>query len=141
MVRTLLSARWLSFINTILRGSAKESRSAKLSILFTLSIGAAVGWLAYTFLIPLVALGKSDAAVSGLLVRLPSVALFTGFWMLLLSGVTVALQKLYLNPEIPLLLSAPIRPHILLTAKLAECTFTNASLFLLLAVPICVGWG
>src|SRR5437764_1094846 len=141
MILNLLSVKWISFRNTILRGSLKESRSAWAGIFFTLVLAAFVGFVSYSFLAPFANLSRSNPSLATALTRIPAFTLFTAFWMLLLSAVTVSIQKFYLSPEIPLLLSAPIPPRTLLLAKLSDCTFANASLFLLLGIPMAAAYG
>jgi hypothetical protein len=141
MVLILLSVRWLSFKNTIRRGTLKESRSVRASLFFTLVIATFIGIVSYSFLSPFAYLARSSDVLAAALDRMPSLALFTAFWMLLLSAVTVSIQRFYLNQEVTLLLSAPVDPGTVFSSKLAECTLANANLFLLLALPMSIAYG
>lgn len=100
-----------------------------------------VGAVAYAFLDPFVRHSEEERSLQLLLSRLPAFGLFSAFWMLLLSALTVGIQTFYLNAELGLLLSAPIRPRSIFFAKFFEATLTNAALFLTLAAPIGCAYG
>src|SRR5437588_10961501 len=103
MIFTLLSVRAKTFRNGLLRSFGVDRRRARWNLLFSLLIVAGVGQMSYAFFDPFVALSQSDAGMAVVLQRLPSAAFFVAFFMLLLSGVTVGIQRFYLNQEMNLL--------------------------------------
>jgi ABC-2 type transport system permease protein len=141
MISTLLSTRWLSIRNSLFRASRPERSRAWRGILFSLVVMGGVGAVAYAFLDPFVRHSEEERSLQLLLSRLPAFGLFSAFWMLLLSALTVGIQTFYLNAELGLLLSAPIRPRSIFFAKFFEATLTNAALFLTLAAPIGCAYG
>lgn len=141
MLFTLLSVRWLTFRNTLFRAERKERGRARRALLFSAFVVCGLGVMAYGAFAPLAELALQNTTVHVMLSRLPAFGLFTAFWLLLLSAVTVGLQTLYLNQEMPLLLSLPVSPRSVFIAKFIEATITNALFFLTLGVPLFLAYG
>jgi hypothetical protein len=141
MVLTLLSVRWLSLRNSLLRSDRRERRRARMSALVTAAVVFGVGLLAYTFFEPFVSFGTSDRSMREALTGLPSFVFFSAFWMLMLSAVTVGIQTFYLNHELPLLLATPTSTRAIFGAKFAEATVANAGLFVTIGAPLLLAYG
>ncbi len=140
MVITLLSVRWLSLKNAVLRGAARDRRKTVMSLIWSPAIIVIIGAMSYQFFDPFVALGQRDPSMATVLERMPAFAFFSAFWMLLLSAVTVAIQTFYLSQELPLLLAAPISPRAIFMAKFVEATAANAALFLTIGAPVLLAY-
>lgn len=140
MVFTLLSIRWLTFRNTLLRASRRERARARAGLLFSALIVGGVGAMSYQFFFPFADLAFENRSMQVILSRLPAFAFFSAFWMLMLSGVTVGIQSFYLNQEMPLLLSAPVSPRAIFSAKFLEATSTNTALFLTIGAPVLLAY-
>lgn len=140
MLVKLLAVRWALFRNTLTRGETRDRRRALSGIAWSAVMLLVVGTLGLQFFTPLADFARADAAVEGVLVGLPALALFTAFWMLLLSGLTVGIQSYYLNPELPLLLSAPVRARTVFYAKFVEATIANTGLFLVIGAPLFIAY-
>jgi hypothetical protein len=140
MVFTLLSIRWLTFKNALLRSTPQERKRARAGLLVSAMIVVGIGWLSYAFFDPFVGLSFGDPAMQSVLSGLPAFAFFSAFWMLLLSAVTVGIQTFYLNQELTLLLSAPASPRAIFGAKFVEATLANATLFLTIGAPVLLAY-
>jgi ABC-2 type transport system permease protein len=141
MVLTLLSVRWLSLRNSLVRSDKRERRRTRASLLVSAGVILGVGGLAYTFFEPFVSFSASDRSMREALVGLPSFAFFSAFWMLMLSAVTVGIQTFYLSQEMPLLLATPTSPRAIFGAKFAEATAANAGLFVTIGAPLLLAYG
>lgn len=139
-VLALLSVPWRQFRNTLLRSTAAERRRALRNLLSTALIVVMIGTLSYGFLDPFVQLSHESASLRFSLTRLPAMAFFSAFWMLLLSAVTIGIQIFYLSQELPLLLSTPIPPRCVFYAKFVEATAANASLFVTIGAPVLLAY-
>ncbi len=140
MVFTLLSVRWLVFRNSILRSGPQERRKTLANLFFSLLIIYVIGKMAYGFFYPFAEMARTDAGMMNVLRLIPSAAFFAAFWMLLLSAVTVGIQRFYLNQELTLLLATPINPRALFGAKFIEATLANAGLFLTIGAPVMLAY-
>lgn len=140
MLLTLLSVRWLSFRNALLRAAPRERGRARAGLLWSPAVVALVGIVAYQFLSPFVELARVDPSMEAVLEGLPSAALFTAFWLLLLSAITVGIQSFYLNQEMPLLLSSPVPARSVFLARFVEATAANAGLFLVVGAPVMLAY-
>jgi ABC-2 type transport system permease protein len=140
MVFTLLSVPWCQFRNVLLRSTAAERRRALRNLFSTALIVIMIGTLAYGFLDPFVQLSHENSSLRFSLSRLPTLAFFSAFWMLLLSAVTIGIQIFYMSQELPLLLSAPVSPRTVFYAKFVEATAANASLFLTIGAPVLLAY-
>jgi hypothetical protein len=141
MLRLLLWARARAIWNGLTRAERPDRNRARRAVLFTLFVGVAIGTLGYGFIEPFAGAAADDVAVRDLLTRAPALGLFSAFWLLILSGITAGIQTFYLNPEIGLLLAAPVRTQVLVTSKLMEATAANAALFLSTAAPLLAAYG
>lgn len=141
MVLKLLSIRWLSARNALLRGASSERRRAWLSLVWTPAILLFIGTLSYQFFDPFVALAYRYEGMHVVLERLPAFALFASCWMLFLSGITVGIHMLYLNQELPLLMAAPLVARSVFFAKFVEAVSANAALFLTIGGPVLLAYG
>ncbi len=140
MVARLLVVRWVSFRNSLTRGDKRDRRRALSGVL----LSGIMIWMVYgtglQFFAPLADVARTDPAMQVVLAGLPSAGLFAAFWMLLLSALTVGIQTFYLNPELPLLLSAPLRPRAVFAAKFVEATLANTALFLVVSAPLLLAY-
>ena len=136
MVALLLRPRLRGFLNAFTRTSARERGKAWRGLLGSLLVSVAVGMTAFSILDSLAEAAETDSMVRLLLDKAPSLGLFSAFWLLILSGVTVGIQTFYQNAEMGLLLASPLRTPSIFMAKLVEATITNATLFLVTAVPM-----
>jgi len=141
MILPLLTARLRMLRNSLLRADARDRRRARSGILVSLVIVVALGMMSYSFFEPFVELARTDRSMAVVLVRTPAFAFFSAFWMLLISAITVGIQVLYLNPEMNLLLAAPVRPRTVFAAKFLEATAANATLFLTIGAPLLLAYG
>jgi ABC-2 type transport system permease protein len=141
MILTLLSVRWLALKNTILRASTQEKRRSRTNLLLSALIVGVVGVMSYQFITPFVAMAEDNPTIETILTGIPAFALFTAFWLLLMSAVTVGIQTFYLNQELPLLLSAPVSARAVFGAKFLEATAANTALFLTIGIPLTISYG
>jgi ABC-2 type transport system permease protein len=141
MILTLLSVRWLALKNALLRAGAQDRRRSRVNLLLSALIVAVVGAMSYQFITPFVAMAQDNPAIEAILKDFPAFALFSAFWLLLLSAVTVGIQTFYLNQELPLLLSAPVSARAVFGAKFLEATAANTALFLTLGIPLTLSYG
>ena len=140
MVRVLLFARFRVMWNSLThRDSANRARTRG-GLLFSLLIMGGVGAISYGFFAPFAEAAETDTIARRLLELAPALGLFSSFWLLALSGVTAGIQTFYLNPEMALLLVAPVRSGSLFLAKLAEAILANAALFFTTGAPIVIAY-
>lgn len=141
MILTLLSVRWLALKNMVLRAGAQERRRSRVNLLLSALIVGVIGVMSYQFLTPFAAMAEDSPTIATILQDFPAFALFSAFWLLLLSAVTVGIQTFYLNQELPLLLSAPVSARAVFGAKFLEATAANTALFLTIGIPLTISYG
>lgn len=131
----MLGARARSLWNGLTRTHGAERRRARMAPFWTVVAAAGIGWASYGLFDALFA-GASLRGVPLIADRLPAFAFLGAFWLLVLSGLTVGIQGLYISREIPLLLAAPLRPRTVFAGKFVDMTLTNAALFGLMGGPL-----
>jgi hypothetical protein len=68
--------------------------------------------------------------------------IYAGFFIFLaMSGITVSIHYLFISSDLPMLLSAPIRPSTIINFKMIESAVANTSLFFVLGIPVCTALG
>lgn len=63
------------------------------------------------------------------------------FIFLAMSGITVSIHYLFISSDLPLLMSAPLRPATIINFKMTETVIANTSLFFVLGIPVCSAVG
>ncbi len=132
--------RWRSLVNSLTRGPANERARARWTPVWAAVVIVAMAWAASMLFGPLFDETMTPARVRGLAERLPAFALMGAWGMLVLSAMTVALQALYANRDVQLLLAAPVRPQAVFAAKLVDIALANVSLFGMMGLPIVVAY-
>lgn len=131
----LLRAYAYSIRNSALRCPAEERRRLAWKVLLGALAAATIGMMAYGIFASIPVLARSDASAAMLLLNLPGLLLFGAFWMLLLSSISVTIQRFYAGSEMPLLLLAPLPMRVIFVAKLVEAVTANIGLFLVVGLP------
>lgn len=132
----LLAVRWRSFVNALTRTHGRERVRAWIAPIWVAVVAVSVTWAASQLFQPLFEPAYPTANVRYVAERLPAFALMGTFGMLVLSAVTVSLHALYVNQEMQLLLTAPIRPREVFVAKFVDIALANATLFAMLGFPV-----
>ena len=134
VVRAVLLVRWRSLYNTFARTSGPERRRAWSLPVYAAVVMLVVGWVTYRLFAVL--FGPEAIRHSFVLAdRLPAFILLWVFWMLVLSGISVAIQQLYADRETTLLLATPMPGRTVFIAKFMDMTAANGVLFLLTGGP------
>lgn len=137
MIASMLAVRLQSFRNAFTRTHGAERRRAWTAPVWSAVVAVAIGWASYKLFSALFAEALTGT-VALFADRLPGFALMGAFWMLVLSGVSVGIQHLFVHREITLLLAAPLHPRTVFVAKFVDMTIANAALFALTGGPLVV---
>ncbi len=136
MLTLLLRNKLRMYLNLIRR--AEPSRRLRTLLLVALWLG----FLYYLFaatssLFQVIVVGSGAEAAAKVLAAVLFVLLVT----LLLSGTGICIHVLFISHDLPLLLSAPVRRRTVFIYKLLEASLSNSSMFLMLGLPVLLGFG
>jgi len=127
--------RLRSFANQFIRASEAERVAAWWSLLWGLIVVVVIGWIASQVFSLLITVSNARH-LQFVPVLLPSFVLFWAFWMLVFSGLTVAIQHLYTQRDLNLLLAAPLTPRSVFLLKFVDIAISNSGLFALTGGPV-----
>ncbi len=139
MLWAILRIRWRSISNAFTRSPRAERQRAWTALVSFAAGACVIGWLSHALFVLLIGQERSGWSVV-LANRLPSLLFFWGFWMLTISGVTVAMDHLYAHREMALLLTAPVPPRGVFVAKFVDMALNNAEAFGVFGLPMAVSY-
>lgn len=139
LILSVARTRWWALRNMLLKGSPAERRRVWLGPVWALLIGAAICWASY-LVFDLLFVGAYRHRLFLLEERLPGLLLLWAFWMLALSGVSIAIHHLYTHREVALLLAAPIAPGTVFVLKLLDMVAANTGFFAMMGGPVALAY-
>ncbi|MDZ7384693.1 MAG: hypothetical protein ONB07_01060 [candidate division KSB1 bacterium] len=136
MLALLLRNKLRMYANLIRRAD----RSRRLRILLLIALW--MGFVYYLFqgahaLFSAIVLGAGTQVAT----RVLAAVLLALLVALLLSGATICIHTLFISHDLPLLLSVPIPRRTVFMYKLLEATLSNSSMFVMLGLPVLLGFG
>lgn len=137
MIFALLKPHFLTFKNRLREESKRKLMNRELAVILISAIamlGIYVG--SSSFIAKIHAHPEFDPSI---LTRLMSICFVAFFLLLLFSNCIAALGYLFSAKDLPLLLSAPVRPIALYTSRLIQIVLTSSWMFLLFSLPALLG--
>lgn len=139
MFGILLRARFRMLKNAALSASLTHKIVITVLVLFGLFVFTGIGY-ACSLLVTVMQSGASpgEGLSTSSMVLIYHVNQYM-FYFLLAGSVPFVASSLFQDQDLPLLLTSPIRPVIVIASKMIDAIVTNSAQFLVLGVPVLVG--